>query len=563
MVIDPGNKRLEHFLKFSIALVCIVLLNMLAQRTFFRIDLTEDKRFTIKEPTKELLRQIDDVVYVEVYLEGEFPAEFVPLQRTIRETLEEFRVYAGNKLQYKFVNPALAVSDKSRNEFYQFLGEAGIQPTNTIKNVDGNRSEVLIFPGAIVSYGGLQTGVMLFKGNRGAPYLERINQSIEGVEYELAAAIRSLLETERARVAFIRGQGELQGDDIAGLNNILVQRYDVFNVDLKQKQSLLGFNVAIVAKPKEAFSEHDKYKLDQFLMNGGNLIFFLDALHVSIDSAQGDGTFAVPYELNLTDLLFKYGLRINQNYILDLNSGMYPVVAGFAGDQPQIRLLPWPFFPVINLFTEHPIVRNLDAVTVRFGSSLDTVKAEGVLKTPLFFTSQYSNVVSSPVKVSFNDFRKPPEPEFFNQGPQPMAYLLEGKFTSLFENRILPEPVDKSNFRQSAIGNGKVLVVADGDFVRNEINVNTDRPLQLGYDQFTRETFANEDFVLNAMAYLLDGTGLIRARSKKIEIRPLDKIKVQQQRAYWQALNIGLPLVLLAAFGLVKYYLRKRRYANF
>jgi len=560
-MVNLGSKPLEDILKFVIGVVLVVLINQVAHFWFVRLDLTEDKRFTIKESTIELMESLDDVVYVEIFLEGDFPAEFQPLQRAIRESLEEFQTYAGSNIQFKFTDPDQANSGKSKNEYFQYLANNGIRPTNAIKTEKGKKVEKLIFPGALVTYGGESVGVMLFKGNRGVPYLERINQSAEGVEYELALSIQKLTSGEKKKIAVITGHNEINGDDIASIKNVLIDSYQLFQVDLTKRKVLEGYDAILVVKPETSFSEADKYKIDQFIMSGGKALFFIDALRVRMDSAGDDGTLAVPYQLNLSDMLFKYGVRINNDLVQDLNSGVYPVITGYSGDQSQLRFLPWPFHPVINYFGDHPMVRNMDALSGRFVSSIDTVKASGIKKTPILYSSPYSRKMAAPVRVSFNDFRQPPDPALFNAGPIPIAYLLEGEFTSAFKNKILPHGVESQNFQEQ--GNpSKILVCGDGDLIRNEISVENNQPLQLGFEQFTKETFANEDFVVNAINYLLDEDGLITARNKKITIRPLDKVKLESGKLGWQLFNLLGPLLLLILFGLGKYFMRKRKYAR-
>ena len=560
-MVNLGSKPLENILKFVIGVVLVVLINQVAHFRFVRIDLTEDKRFTIKESTVELMESLDDVVYLEIFLEGDFPAEFQPLQRAIRESLEEFQTYAGSNIQFKFTDPDQANSGKSKNEYFQYLANNGIRPTNAIKTERGKKVEKLIFPGALVTYGGESVGVMLFKGNRGVPYLERINQSAEGVEYELALSIQKLTSGEKKKIAVITGHDEINGDDIASIKNVLIDSYQLFQVDLTKRKVLEGYDAILVVKPETSFSEADKYKIDQFIMSGGKALFFIDALRVRMDSAGDDGTLAVPYQLNLSDMLFKYGVRINNDLVQDLNSGVYPVITGYSGDQSQLRFLPWPFHPVINYFGDHPMVRNMDALSGRFVSSIDTVKASGIKKTPILYSSPYSRKMATPVRVSFNDFRQPPDPALFNAGPIPVAYLLEGEFTSAFKNKILPHGVESQNFQEQ--GNpSKILVCGDGDLIRNEISVENNQPLQLGFEQFTKETFANEDFVVNAINYLLDEDGLITARNKKITIRPLDKVKLESGKLGWQLFNLLGPLLLLILFGLGKYFMRKRKYAR-
>ncbi|MEQ9422810.1 MAG: gliding motility-associated ABC transporter substrate-binding protein GldG [Cyclobacteriaceae bacterium] len=552
----------KYLLKFLIGVVFVVIVNQLSYRFPIRLDLTEENRFTINEATKQMLTNLDDVVFVDVYLYGDMPSGFERLQRSVRETLDEFSIYAGGNIQYRFVDPDQARSEQARNEFMQYLANNGIQPTNVFANEDGNRIQKLIFPGAIVSYYGDEQGVLLLKGNRGASPEEILNQSIENIEFEIANAIRTLVQTERKLIGFVRGHNELDSLELAGFTNVLLEKYDVFNVNLNRLQRPLStYDALLVIKPEEPFNELEKYNLDQYIMNGGKAMFFIDAMGVNMDSASGEGTIAFPKELNLRDQLFKYGVRINDNLVQDVSSGDYPVIAGNIGDQPQITMLPWPFFPVANQFGDHSIVKNIDAVYVKFVSNIDTVREEGIAKTPLIYTSQYSRVMAPPVRVAFNDLQQSLDPQLFIDGIQPIAYLLEGEFTSLYNNRILPKGADKSSFIEQGV-RSKIIVCSDGDLVRNEINIQTNQPMDLGYDQFKQVTYGNKDFVMNSLEYLLDEKGLINARNKEISIRPLDKVKIQDERSWWQAFNLLLPIVVLIAFGYLKYYLRRRKYAR-
>ncbi len=382
------------------------------------------------------------------------------------------------------------------------------------------------------------------------------------MEYELIRTIKSLTEEKEKRIALLKGHGELDTLNIAGLTAELGQHYKIFHVDITKRPNLLGFDAIVIAKPRLPFPEKDKYKIDQFIMRGGRAVFLIDALTANMDSAGNENNLALPYETNLEDLFFKYGFRINRTLILDMNAAPYPVVVGNLGDNPQIRLLPWPFFPVINEFSKHPAVRNLDAVLTRFISTIDTLKAIGIKKIPLMNTSRYSKVLSAPVIVSINELKKEMKHEFFNSGPQTTAWIYEGKFTSLYKNRFLPEGTDKNKFLADG-QETKILIVSDGDIARNEINPETGQPYELGYDPFTKTRFANADFLVNSMMYLLDDSGIINTRAKEVKIRPLDTVKLKEQKLRWQIVNLVVPVLLVIAFGIVKYLMRKRKYTNF
>jgi gliding-associated putative ABC transporter substrate-binding component GldG len=342
----------------------------------------------------------------------------------------------------------------------------------------------------------------------------------------------------------------------------LLDQYDVFKVSLSRKGALTGYDLLIIAKPTQAFSNQDKYKLDQYLMRGGKILFLLDRLDADMNRASEEDYFAFPYDLNLDDQLFKYGIRINPDLIQDAVSGKYPVVVGGESNRPQIMQMDWPFFPLINQYAIHPITRNLDASLLKFVSSIDTVKATGVRKTPLLFSSQYSRKVTAPVKVGVNDLRKQMQEGSFDSGKIPVSYLLEGEFTSLYKNRFSPEGVDTTGFKEQSVLT-KIIIVADGDLARNDVNPRDGNPQQLGLDPFTQYTFANQDLLLNMVAYLVEENGLIKARNKEIKVRPLDKEKIRSERSFWQVINLVLPMAALVIFGIVRAYWRKVKYTRF
>lgn len=553
------TRKTGDLLLLANGLALAVLLNVAATFFFFRLDLTEEKRYTVQPQTKSLLQKLEADVFVEVFLEGEdLNPEFKRFQKSIRETLEEFRIYSDNRVQFIFTDPLQAANERARNEFIADLNARGISPRNVIETRNGERVEKFVFPGALVSYEGFEAGVNLLKGNRA----QNINQSLEGIEFELANAIYKLTNINRKRVGLVYGHGELDSLKIASFNNALLEQYDVFKVNLSTKPKVTGYDLLIVAKPTQPFSAADKYKLDQYLMQGGKIIFLLDRLDADMNRASEEDYLAFPYDLNLDDQLFKYGVRINPDLIQDRVSGRYPIVVGGDRNQPQIMQLEWPFFPLVNQYAQHPITRNLDATQIRFASSVDTVKAVGVTKTPLLFSSVYSRKVTAPVRVSVNDLRRQIDAEKFEAGPIALGYLLEGKFTSLYKNRFAPDGADTTGFRDES-KTTKVIVVADGDLARNDVNPRDQNPQPLGLDPFTQYTFSNQDLLLNMVAYLVEEDGLIKARNKEVKVRPLDKKKIQNEKVKWQVINLVLPLVILVVFGLVRSYWRKLKYTRF
>lgn len=561
-MVKLNSKMLGDFLLLANGVVLLILINLLASHYFFRIDLTEEKRFSIKEPTKNMLRELEGPVFVEVFLDGELNASFRRLQKSVRETLEEFRIYSDDKVQFVFTDPNTAISQKARNEFMQELAQKGVTPTNVVDPKDGQVTEKIIFPGALISYEGFETGITVLKGNKALTAEEQINQSIEGLEYELANAIHKLANSNRKQIGFVTGHGELDSLEIASFNNSLLELYDVFKVSLAKKKPLDRYDALIIAKPTSAFSQDDKFRLDQYIMQGGKVLFLIDKLEVSMDSVSQENYFAFPYNLNLDDQLFKYGVRLNLDLIQDGVASKYPVITGEVGGEPQMQLMDWPFFPLMNRYADHSVTRNLDAVVTKFVSSIDTVKAEGVKKTPLIFSSQYSRKVSAPVPVNINELRKPVKEDYYSDKFIPVGYALEGTFTSLFKNRFLPEGAEASNFKEQSTPT-KIIVIADGDLARNDVNPRTGQPQELGYDQFLRYRFANQELLMNAMAYLVNENGLIAARNKELKIRPLDKEKIRAERVLWQVINLALPIVLIVLYGIIRAVVRKKKYAAF
>lgn len=556
------SRQWGDWLLLANGLALIALIHLLASSYFFRIDLTDEKRYTIKEPTRKLLEQLDDDVYVEVFLEGDLNPGFRRFRKSVAESLEEFRIYSNNRVHYTFTDPTQATSEKAKNEFMAELASKGVQGTRVIDTKQGERIEKIVFPGAVVSYNGFESGVMLLKGNRSQNSQEVLNQSIEGVEFELANEISKLTLEHRKRIGLITGHGELDSLAVAGFNNALLESFDVFRLDLSKKKTVSNYDVLIIAKPTRPFSEADKYKLDQYLMHGGKMLFLVDGMDAVMDSANRDDYFAFPYELKLDDQLFRYGVRINRDLIQDRVSGKYPVVINESGGKPELMAMEWPFYPLAIRYAPHAITRNLDATELKFVSSIDTVKAEGVKKTPLLFSSSYAHKAGAPVRINIRDLQKKENNDAFHEGPFPLGYLLEGRFSSLYKNRFPPSGVDTAGFVAQSVPT-QIIVIPDGDVARNDINTRTRQPIALGLDPVTGYTFANEDLLINMVDYLTEQDGLISARTKEVRIRPLDKTRIRTERTYWQVLNLALPLAAIIFFGMGRSFMRKRKYASF
>lgn len=541
----------------------ILFFVLLAQFLHFRIDLTEEKRYSLHPATEEILSGLEEPLHVDILLVSEnLPGGFRRLQKSIEETVRAFNAYSPEKITYSYFDP-MSVEESEREDFTLSLADYGINPTNLSVNQQTGLQTQLIFPGILVSNAEYETGALVLKGERGMSPDQILNQSTENLEFELSNAIRKLIAPESTAIAMIMGHGEMGGDEGFGLVEALDGDFELFKVPLEQAKTpsdLAHFNMIFIQGPRESYTEREIFLLDQYVMNGGNLVVLLDGVAVDIEQAGGEGTLAMPLELGLDNLLFRYGIRVNKDLIQDLNFGYFPVMAGNFGNQEQMVPLPWPFFIHAGRMQEHPITKGLDVVNFRFASSLDTVKAEGVRKTPLIFTSDYSRVLAAPVRVAFSDMEQEPNVDLFGTSNLPLVYLLEGEFTSLYKNRFLPEGFSKADFKESGVG--KVVVIGDGDLFQVERNLQDGSPLALGEDPFSQTTFANKLFLKNMAQYLADPEGIIASRTRTFKIRPLDKVKVAQQRVYWQVLNVLVPVAVLLVLGGFSWWMRKKKYTG-
>ncbi|SDM88736.1 gliding motility-associated ABC transporter substrate-binding protein GldG [Siphonobacter aquaeclarae] len=538
----------------------VIALNVLAGFFYFRLDLTEDKRYSLSEATENLLGQLDDEVYVRVYLDGELNPGFRHLQESVRETLEEFKTRSGGHFDYRFIDPSEG-DTKRKEALYESLAGKGLIPTNVVEGGDDNRSQKLIWPGAVMTYGKKEAAIQLLKGNISKSALENLNLSAENVEYTLASALRELTQKEKKKIGLLTTLSK--GLDAVRMSDLIValqRNYEIFQVNLQTSPNLDGLDAILVVKPDQPLAEDDQIKIDQFIIHGGKGLFFVDG--ATTDSVAREGLFAKPTDLKFNDLFFRYGLRTNAVVVKDLLSAQIPLNVGMMGDRPNIQLMPWRFYPLLNTFGKSPITRNLDAVYGRYIGSLDTVSSPGIRKTPLILTSPYTQLLHAPAVIPYNEASQKPDPARYQGGQKVVAYLLEGTFTSLFKNRLLP---DDPRAKGLAVQDkpSKIVVVADGNMPLNEFDSRRQVPLPLGFDRFSpdRHVYANKDFILNVVDYLLDDNGVITARNKEFRLRPLDKVKISENKAFWQVLNLAGPLVLVGLLAAVWFGWRRKQYA--
>ncbi|MFT6210008.1 MAG: ABC-2 type transport system permease protein [Bacteroidia bacterium] len=567
---------IRDIIQLAVVIGIVIALNVLSGFFFTRFDLTTEKRYTLSETSKELLEGMNDVIYLRVYLDGELPAGFRRLRDRTREMLDEFRAYSNNNIEYEFINPSDQPDEKSRNALYRQLSDQGLMPTNIqIKSEDGVEQK-LIFPGAIMTYKGKETALQLLKSQMGAAPEQMLNSSTEDLEYEITNAIRKVTSVRAESVGFIEGHGELSSRQVADMAKSLSEYYRLERVTINGKLNSLvtradgdsgavifpKYKAIIIAKPDTAFSEEDKFMIDQYVMYGGRILWLMESVYCNMDSLRyAPSTLAIPKSTKLEDMLFKYGVRVNTDLLQDVRCAAIPGPSGYVGDQLQWALQPWVFFPIVIPTSEHPIVRNLNGIKLEFTSSIDTVGAKQIKKTILLSTSDKTRALRTPTQVSLDVMVQEPKPEQFNRRNLPVAVLLEGKFESVFKNRLTTgiKSSREIQFREDG-KSSKMIVVADGDIMRNHINPDGTY-LPCGFDQYTQQQFGNKTFLLNAINYLCDDISLTSIRSRALEIRLLDRKKAEAERTKWQIINVAIPIGLVLLFGFINAHLRKKRYA--
>ena len=577
-MVKKHHNKTKNISGLLIKLGIVITLIVISGFVFHRFDITEEKRHSLTDSSKELLSSLEDIIYVKVYLKGDYPAEYKRLERSIREKLDEMQIYADDNLQYEFINPSDAPDQETRNEVYQKLTEDGLQYTSLLIETKDGATEKIIFPGALVTYKQKTIPLQILKGGFRTPDAEAINNSINNLEYEFTHIIRKIQKDDVPNIAFVTGHGELPEPFIADITKHLQESYYVDQVKIDgQINSLFrkigdgqlwrnNYDLLIVADPDSLFSDRDKFLLDQFVMRGGKMIWLIDPLHASRDSLRGNMQFyATSKELGIEDQLFKYGIRLNKNLVIDRECGKLDVVTGFVGDQPKIELFDWVFNPNAISRSSHPIVNNIEKVNLDFVSSIDTLSRPGVKQTVLLTSSENSRFQKVPVRVNVNAVRQ--EIDFVNQAEpfQALAVLLEGEFESAFANRISPfyamqEGIFKTEERSKATS---MLVVGDGDVTKNIFDWRKGVVYPLNYDKYSRqEIYGNKEFMLNAVNYMLDESSLISLRTRSIKLRQMNKQLLDEKRNPIQIANVGLPLLLVVLIGLINFVLRKKKYAK-
>lgn len=558
-----GKSAISSYLILGI----IIMLMFLSQIYFVRIDLTSEKRYTLSPVTKETLKNMPEMAFIRVYLDGDLPPEFKRMRNSIREMLDEFRVYAGDRIQYQCVNPMAAKTPQARKNMMQELVNKGLQVTNIqAADEEGGRSEKYIFPGATITYKNTEVPLNLLQNNPGLSAEENLNNSLQLLEYKLISTLYTLAFDTVKKIAFIEGHGEFDQYQTADISRELSLFFQVDRGKINGVAGCLDQYVAvIIAGPTQRFSEADKFVLDQYLMQGGKILFFIDGARISLDSLHESASVALMNDVNLDDQLFRYGVRINHNLIQDIQCALIPINTALEGQAARFVPFPWYYFPLLIPRQDHPATRTINLVRSEFASSIDTLAADNLRKTLLLTTSSFTKVSNLPNYVSLEQVRNVPRKEEFNKPNLPVAVLIEGSFPSVFQNRMLEGLGIKGSYQFKSSGkSGAIVVVSDADIIRNEVRFDARGPLisPTGFDRYTNQIFGNREFVVNTVNYLTDASGIIQLRNKEFRLRVLNRSKVRNERTKWQIINTLVPSLLIALAGILQCFFRKRKYGK-
>jgi ABC-2 type transport system permease protein len=563
-----GQKRNSQKQKDLLTLLSLfsilLLLNFVGSFLFKRFDLTSEKRYTLSESTKKLIKSLNDVLYLKIYLQGDFNPSFTRLRNETKELLDEYASYSEGNIVYEFIDPLDNPSKEEIDKLQKQIYTKGIMPEQIIDKTSQKTSETLIWPGAIVTYKGKETVWQIYKRKVGIDQENSINNSVQELEYGLSNSIRKTQLTKKPEVLFIEGHDELDTIHGADFMRSLTEYYNVSRININHKlYALKGADAIIIAQPDSVYDEKDKFIIDQFIMHGGKALWLIDPVYTNKDTLVKRGyTLGFKNELNLDDILFKYGVRLNPVLVQDLQCSRIPVNVGFKAGQPDFKLFPWMYYPLILPTTNHPIVKNLDLIKTEFIGTIDTLNTKNVKKTILLQTSKYTKTQPTPARVSLAMIKNRPNELQYQNSFQNVACLLEGKFESLYKNRISAMFVNDSTFQfKDQSVPTKMIIVSDGDIAKNEYQRSTSMIYPLGYDIYTKQEFANKNFLLNCMNYLLDDQGLLQLRSREVKLRLLDKKKISTQATKWKIINVVYPLLGLILLGLLQFYIRRKKYS--
>lgn len=558
------NPKIRNWKGIFVFVFGLVVLNLAAQYVYTRIDFTKEKRYTLNPRSKAILKSLKKPVTITVFLDGDLPAPFKRLRNATKDLLVDYRAYAGADVQVIFADPISGLSLAEQDTAIQNLYQVGIEATTlNIKN-DNGFAQKTIFPMAMIVADGRQLPVKLLQNlDAGGSYEENINNSIQNLEYIFTSGIQKVLAGKSLRIGFTEGNGELADPYLSDAIKSLSDSYEVGRVNLDQieQTGLDKLKLLVIAKPQKEFTEAQKYKLNYFVMKGGRILWSIDQVGAELDSLKGaTQQLAFNRKLNLDDLLFMYGARINYNLIADANCVEIPLATG-AG-QGQIQLAPWVYYPLLLPDTSSNLVKNIDAIKAEFASTVDTIGVKGVHKQFILHSSAFNKVFNTPKMLSLQMVAEQPDPRSYASSPQTMGVLLEGNFSSVFLNRAVPPGIPAAYPLPVSSKPTKMVVIGDGDIFKNQVSTKDGSVFPLGFDRFTQKNYGNKALLLNIADYLCNDDNLIALRNKEVKIRLLDKARLRTEKLQWQLINVGLPLLLLISFAIFQHYYRKRKYAR-
>ncbi|MFD1257463.1 gliding motility-associated ABC transporter substrate-binding protein GldG [Mucilaginibacter terrae] len=566
LVIARQREKSLKYTALPILIGALVFVALLSHFTYTRFDFTAEKRFTVSDVSRNILDSLPKPVVVTVYLEGkDLPGGMKRLQQGTRDMLNDLQAYSNHRLTFNFINPLEGLSEQEQEQTIQAMQQQGIEPTNLSVKTDNGVSQKIIFPAAIVTSGERQIGVKLLQTRIGLSPDEVLNNSIQNLEYALTSAIKKVSSGGRPRIGFTDGHKELTDLQLNDALKSLADGFEVGRVNLQTIPfaNLKSLKLLVIPKPEKPFTEVEKFKIDQYLMQGGRVLWAIDQVSAELDSLRGHGgeQMAFPKQLNIDDQLFRYGVRINYDLIADLNCSQIPVSTGNMGGQAQIQMLPWLFYPVFMPVTKHPVVKNLEGIRSEFASTIDLLPVKGLRQIILLSSSPFNKKLTAPRTLSLQALEQEPNPREFQSQPKAVGVLVEGKFTSNFKNRPVPEGITENIPVLNTSKPAKMIVLSDGDIFKNQVG-SDGSPFPLGYDRYSQQTYGNKNLLLNIADYLTDDSGLIALRTKEIKLRLLNRARLRNEKTYWQVVNAVVPLAAVLIFAIFQHYYRKRKYAH-
>jgi ABC-2 type transport system permease protein len=566
---DIKSIRNRTWLQFIVIVTGVILTAYIISFARVRIDLTEDKRYSLSDPTRTILDGIENDIYVQVFLDGEMPIPLKRLRRSVSEMLDEFRIASGRKIDYEFINPAGSKDAQQRELQYQTLYNKGLNRVNIrAGDEEGGSSQKIVFPGMIVNYNGIEVPVNFLKNNSYLSYEQNILHSIESLEYEMIQTIATLSSDTVYKIAFIEGHDEIPEVEVADITIGLAKFFTIDRGVLGGQPGILDdYAAVIIAGPEKEFNESDKFVIDQYIMNGGKVVWLVEEVEVNSDSLIYGETAALYRPLNIEDQLFRYGARVNPVLIQDLECTIIRLTLMVGGTRQQVVPVPWLYYPLLTPASDHPITRNLNKVKGEFTNYIDTVGLDSrINKQILLATSAYTRTLTPPLMISLKEAEQIPDENNFTGSGLPVAILLEGVFPSAFRNRMTDHFLsDKSFSVKTGSVETKMIVIADGDIIRNEVRRmgTSETPLTLGQDKYTGEMFGNRDFLINCMNYLVDDNGIMELRSREMKLRLLDSARIKKEKIKWQLINVAGPVSIVVLAGIFYGLIRRKIYTKY